>query len=124
MVGKGPGVIIEFRGRERWREYLERLEQADDEGGTLSPGGASRLLKVSRQRVNTLVETNPGIRAWAYYEDWSRHVVSLEISVPDLCAWLVQQGRPPGWYTPLIEAAYQKALHKATDVATMQPSGS
>lgn len=86
-------MVQAYRGREQWRAYLEQLEQADEEGGTLSPGGAALLLRVSRQRVLELCETHADIRAWAYYETWGKQAVAYEVSVPDLLRWAVRVGR-------------------------------
>ena len=86
-------MVMEFSGRDQFGECLEALQKADAEGGTLSPGGASMLLGVSRQRVLALVETHDDIRAWLYYERWGKQAHLYEISVPDLIRWAVRAGQ-------------------------------
>ncbi len=87
-------MLIEYRGRERWGEFLAVVQQANDEGGTISPGGGGRLLGVARQRIYSLVGDHPEVRAWAFYERRdSRYAEVYEVSVEDLLRWAVRLGR-------------------------------
>ena len=86
-------MVEEFRGRERWSDFLNTLVEADREGGTISPGGAGILLGVSRQRTYELVQTFPDVRAWAFYEGNTRQATVYEISIRDLLRWGVRVGR-------------------------------
>lgn len=86
-------MVTEFRGRAKWREFLEVMRVADDQGGTISPGGASQMLGITRQRVHEVVNERPDVRAWAYYSERDRTARNFEISVPDLLKWAVRVGR-------------------------------
>lgn len=86
-------MVVEFKGRENWRAFLDELQAQDERGGTISPNGAAMMLGVTRQRVQDLVNANANIRAYAYYDhgDWRARV--YEVSVPDLLFWAVRSGR-------------------------------
>jgi hypothetical protein len=87
-------MVKKYVGRENWGEFLRVVERATEEDGTLSPGGASRLVGVSRQRVCMIVDTHEEVRAWAFYESkLHRHAEVYEINVRDLLRWAVKVGR-------------------------------
>ena len=92
------GMIHEYHGRQDYERFLGDVTEALDKHGTLSPGGASMLLGVSRQRVYELIQTIPYIEAWAYYDERPspvkrRQADSLEVSVRGLLTWAVRTGR-------------------------------
>lgn len=86
-------MVHEFKGRATWRAFLETLVVADNEGGTISPGGAAQMLGITRQRVHDIVNERPDVRAWAYYTDRDNKARVFEISVPDILRWGVRTGR-------------------------------
>lgn len=116
-------MVIEYRGRDKWGEFLRTVEEANEQDGTISPGGASRLLRVSRQRVYQIVQENQDVRAWAFFDPWStRQAEVYEIAVRDLLQWAVRIGRMAsvedlGWRTPrteqLLSEVLQADLHTA-----------
>lgn len=89
-------MVEEFRGRDKWSDFLNTLVEADREGGTISPGGGGILLGVSRQRVYELVQTFRDVRAWAFYEGNTRQATVYEVSIRDLLRWGVRSGRIQG----------------------------
>ena len=119
-------MVFEYRGRERWGEFLRTVEEANERDGTISPGGAGRLLGVSRQRVYQIVQENQDVRAWAFFEHWStRQAEVYEIAVRDLLRWAVRIGRVTsvddlGWRFPrseqLLQEVLQENLHSASGV--------
>jgi hypothetical protein len=87
-------MLTEYRGRERWAEFLAVVQQANDEGGTVSPGGAGMLVGVKRQRIYEIVRDHADVRAWSFYGNVTdRQAEVYEVSVEDLLRWAVRLGR-------------------------------
>lgn len=90
-------MVYEFKGRSQVEEYFRVCAAMQEEGGTLSPGGAAALLGITRQSVHELIRENPNIRAWVFYEDYlfglMQRAAYLEISVVDLVRHGVRTGR-------------------------------
>jgi hypothetical protein len=82
--------MVEFRGRYQWESYLEAVRQV--ESGTISPGGATRLLRCSRQYIWELIGKGE-VRAWAYYEEYAKKMSYVELSLVDLIVYGLRVGR-------------------------------
>ena len=83
--------VTKFKGRENFQAFLEAVRQV--EGGTVSPGGAAAILRVTRQGVEKLIDTGH-LRAWEFYEGWPKaRVTYREISVRDLITYGVKTGK-------------------------------
>lgn len=121
-------MVIEFRGRAQFREFLDTVARVEEEGGTISPGGAAALLRVSRQRIHKLIHDNPSVRAWTYAENWLAQaltdrglssLVYIEISVRDLVRYGVRRGRldsaaDSGIWFPHLEDEIRQAKEELT----------
>ena len=83
--------VTKFRGRENFRAYLDAVGQVD--GGTVSPGGAAAILRVTRQGIDRLIDSGH-LRVWEFYEGWPKpRVTYREISVRDLITYGVRTGK-------------------------------
>ena len=118
-------MVERIHGYEKRKLFDELL--AEVEGGVISPGGASRILGVTRQAVLKLID-GPHVRAWAYYYDFGPQADYVEISVRDLVRYGVRTGRiakvedcafRPHNLAEEIEAA-KAELQSATDRDTIQ----
>lgn len=90
MAEERPNVT-KFKGRENFQAYMDALAQVD--GGTISPGGAAALLRLTRQGVDRLIDSGH-LRVWEFYEGaWLPRVAYREISVRDLVRYGVRSGR-------------------------------
>jgi hypothetical protein len=90
-----------FEGRDALIEMADACRNI--EGGTVSPGGASAILGVSRQMIHKLVEKGE-LRCWAIREmpywtvaliemDFSKRIVYMSISVHDVVRYGIRVGR-------------------------------
>jgi hypothetical protein len=116
-------MVEKFVGREQWGAFLRVVEQAHEKDGTLSPGGASRMVRVSRQRVYQVVDTHESVRAWAFYEDSRKRQAEVyEVCVRDLVRWAVSMGhiRSPediGLPFPRIMQIYEEVCSEVLQTA-------
>lgn len=84
-------MIKRYEGQEHYSEFERDFKAV--EGGTISPGGAHKVLRCSRQFIYELV-TYPSVRAWAYYEriagigPW--RLYQMEISGDDLIRYAIR----------------------------------
>lgn len=83
--------VTKFKGRENFQAYLNAVGQV--EAGTISPGGAAAVLRVSRQAIDSLIEAGH-LRCWQFYEGWPKpRCTYKEIAVRDLIEWGVRTGK-------------------------------
>jgi hypothetical protein len=93
--------VEEFEGPEGLRKYHEAVLKV--QGGTISPGGASLTLHVSRQFVHQLVDAGR-LRAWVYLEkpnllqrvvegSSEKRVAYMEVAAADVVKYGLRSGR-------------------------------
>lgn len=83
-------MIYEYRGHGMKEEFFRSV--AEVAGGTVSPGGAVQLLRISRQYVDKLMMM-PEVRAWVLYEGRISRASIVEISIRDLIRYGYRVGR-------------------------------
>lgn len=109
-------MINRYVGRENWGQFLRTVEEANERDGTISPGGAGRLLGVSRERIYAILRDYPDVTAWAFYDrPKDRNAEVFEISVRDLLRYAVRGGRMRsvedlGWRFPRTERLLEEVL--------------
>jgi hypothetical protein len=104
-----------FVGLDEREQYFEALHQVD--GGTLSPGGAAAVLRVSRQGIWDLIDRGK-LRVWYHYEstaDQRRRRGFIEVSLRDVVEHGVRMGRirqyeDVGLYGELVRREVERAL--------------
>ena len=104
-----------FRGARELEEYGRVVGQV--EGGTVSPGGAAAILRISRQSVHELMDKGK-VRSWVHYPDAFaafRRAGYVYISVRDLVEYGVRSGRiksheDVGLAAPVIFEEVDRAL--------------
>jgi len=82
-----------FKGARELEEYGRVVGEV--EGGTVSPGGAAAILRISRQSVHELLQKGKA-RSWVHYPDELaslRRAGYVYISVRDLVEYGVRVGR-------------------------------
>lgn len=104
-----------FVGLDEREQYFETLQQV--EGGTLSPGGAAAVLRVSRQGIWDLIDRGK-LRVWYHYEsaaDQRKRRGFIEVSLRDVVEHGVRVGRirqyeDVGLYGELVRREVERAL--------------
>jgi len=80
----------EFHGLDEKDDYLQTVMTV--EGGTLSPGGAASLLRMSREGIWQLIRRGQ-VRTWMYFDGRTKQPAMIDVSIRDLVRHGVRTGR-------------------------------
>lgn len=89
----GTKTIHKYVGRDQFSTYMRDVVGCP--GGTISPGGASSMLRVSRQRIHDLLASRK-FETWIFYERLKGRAAYIEIKVNDLLAYALHAAKIKG----------------------------